>query len=240
MRFVHPDSQLPKREPPRSAQPTEPRFQERRFVRLDGSVVEVEVASMRLEAEEPVTIQLVLRDITERKLVERQIRNLAYHDALTGLPNRILLQDRAEIAIEQAKRLDRFVGVLFIDLDGFKQINDSLGHALGDRLLVAVAERLPRAVRKGDTLARWGGDEFVLVLPDVGRPDEVVAVAHDVIGELFSEFPLAGCSARLSASVGVAVFPTDGRDFATLLHRADAAMYRAKMAGKNRYALSAE
>jgi diguanylate cyclase (GGDEF)-like protein/PAS domain S-box-containing protein len=234
-RVVNRDSDLPEREGAPRGVPATPRFHERPFTRLDGSVIDLEVASMVLESAAPATVQLVMRDVSERKIVERQIRNLAYHDALTGLPNRILLQDRAEIAIEQARRASRFVGVFFIDLDGFKEVNDSLGHAVGDRLLVAVAERLPRAIRKGDTLARLGGDEFVLVLPDLSTPDEIVRAAGDVLREMSTEFRLECRAAVVTASIGIAVFPQDGGDFAALLQRADAAMYQAKVTGKNRW-----
>ena len=140
---------------------------EQLIVRLDGSPLDVEVAAMPFVHQGNPAIQVVIRDITLRKLAEAQIRNLAYHDPLTDLPNRILFSDRMAMAVAQAFRQKQKVGVLFIDLDRFKSINDSLGHTSGDKLLRAVAQRIESCMREGDTVSRLGGDEFTLVLPRV-------------------------------------------------------------------------
>ena len=178
---------------------------------------------------------VVDQDITERKRAEERLRYLAHHDALTGLPNRALFTDRLGQAMIDAERRGREVGVLLLDLDRFKNINDSLGHEVGDQFLLAVTERLAGAVRRGDTVARLGGDEFALVLADMARGDDAARVAQKVLDVLAGPFHLAGRELFLSASAGVTLCPADGRDVQTLLRNADVAMYRAKEAGRNTY-----
>ncbi len=175
----------------------------------------------------------VLRDVTQTCLQEQQISHMALHDALTGLPNRVLLEDRFKVALRLAARNDEAVGVCFIDLDHFKTINDTLGHKAGDRLLVAFAERLRRTLRAGDTLARWGGDEFVLLLPDLVAESEVRQVADKVTAALQQPFDLDGSDIRVTFSMGAAVFPHDGEDVETLFSHADRAMFHAKGQGRN-------
>ncbi len=176
-----------------------------------------------------------LLDISERKAAEEKIAFLAYHDPLTRLPNRLLARERLELAIALAGRSGRKVALLFFDLDDFKMINDSLGHVTGDGLLKAVAERLLRCIREGDTLSRVGGDEFLLVLGDATSVDDVSTAAQKIVAELTAPFDVEGNELTTSVSLGMAVYPDDGPDFDTLLKKADTAMYSAKEAGRNTY-----
>jgi diguanylate cyclase (GGDEF)-like protein/PAS domain S-box-containing protein len=176
-------------------------------------------------------------DITERKRAEDQIKSLAYHDALTGLPNRLLFTDRLSLAVTQAARQSHHLAVLFLDIDRFKVINDSLGHTLGDRLLQAVAERLQGCVREADTVARLGGDEFTLLLPGVTQPTDVARVAEKILEALKQPFKMEGRELYCTVSMGISVFPEDGQDAETLVKNADTAMYRAKEQGRDNYQL---
>ena len=177
----------------------------------------------------------VARDITERKIAEETISFQALHDHLTQLPNRRLFKDRLELAITQARRLARMVGVMFVDLYRFKLVNDTYGHAEGDELLKSVAQALRRCVRAGDTLARQGGDEFTILLPDLAQAGDAALIAGKIVDELKQPFHVAGQDFRATASVGIAVFPRDGDNADTLLKNADIAMYKVKAAGKNAY-----
>ncbi len=179
-------------------------------------------------------------DVTERVRSEQAIAHLAYHDQLTGLPNRALLEEHLEVALARAERDGRELALLFLDLDNFKIVNDSLGHAAGDRLLQLVAERLTSITRASDLLARHGGDELLLLLTDIegGTTVEVAeSVAQKLLEALSEPFQIGGTEFEIGASVGVAVFPHDGRSAAALLRTADATMYQAKAAGRNRVAL---
>lgn len=175
----------------------------------------------------------ILSDISERKESEERIRYLTQHDALTGLANRTLLTDRLEQAIAYARRTGRLVGVMLLDLDCFKLINDSLGHATGDLLLKQVADRLSGHTRAGDTVARLGGDEFMLVLSDIGTENDLASLARHLVGALTAPMTVDGKDVTMTASLGVALFPRDGEVAAALLQNADAAMYRAKELGRN-------
>lgn len=175
------------------------------------------------------------RDITEQRQAEERIRHLAHHDPLTGLPNRLLLHDRVGHAIAVAERSGRKIAMLYIDLDRFKHVNDSLGHAAGDRLLCAAAERLTACTRRSDTVARVGGDEFAVVLDDVEHSEDAALVAAKVLEELARPFGFGGHEVSVTPSVGVSVYPQDGADVEALLRNADAAMYQAKQAGGNTY-----
>ncbi len=172
------------------------------------------------------------REITERKQAESRIQHLAFFDALTNLPNRTLLAQRAELLLALAARHRGNLAVLFIDLDRFKEVNDALGHAEGDALLLQVASRLKTLVRAEDTVSRIGGDEFVLVLPEADQ-EGALCMAEKVLAAFRQPFLVAGHSLRVTLSVGIALYPDDGRDFGTLLRNADAALYRAKQQGRD-------
>jgi diguanylate cyclase (GGDEF)-like protein len=177
----------------------------------------------------------LLEDITERKEYEAQIQRLAYFDSLTGLPNRSLLMDRLDQALARAARESGKVAVLFIDLDRFKDINDTQGHACGDLLLIEVAKRLGSCVRSTDTLARLGGDEFVVLLSSIGEEFNVVHVAQHLLKCIVPPFAISGRDVYSSASIGIALYPEDGRSVETLLSSADMAMYAAKECGRNTF-----
>ncbi|MGZ5112992.1 MAG: bifunctional diguanylate cyclase/phosphodiesterase [Usitatibacter sp.] len=174
----------------------------------------------------------VAMDITDRKIAEQRIAHMAHHDALTGLPNRVLLRDRIQQAIAQAHRNAVQLAVLFIDLDRFKTINDSLGHQLGDRLLQSVASRILVCVREGDTVARVGGDEFVIVIPAIESSTDASSVAGKILEVLASAFHLHGNDLHVAASIGISLYPADGSDAETLMRNADTAMYHAKDSGR--------
>lgn len=177
----------------------------------------------------------VTSDITEYKAAQERIRNLAYFDQLTGLPNRSLLRDRVNQLIALSQRDKHEFSVLFIDLDNFKNVNDSLGHHAGDLLLQGVAERLRGSVREVDTVARLGGDEFVVVLPGVGI-EGAQQVARKIIGQIASNYLIEAHSLTMTTSLGISVYPGDATDMESLLKHADTALYRAKASGKNDYA----
>ncbi|MDP2109560.1 MAG: EAL domain-containing protein, partial [Thiobacillus sp.] len=175
----------------------------------------------------------ILNDITERKRYESQLERQANYDELTGLANRNLVQDRLNQALAFSRRHDCGLAVLFIDLDHFKNINDSLGHDAGDLLLAQVAARLSANVREGDTVARQGGDEFVLLLPEIREDDDVPVVAQKILKAMSAPFDINGRELHITCSIGIASYPKDGEDSQTLLKNADAAMYRAKELGRN-------
>jgi len=175
------------------------------------------------------------KDITERMQAQERLQYLAHHDALTDLPNRVLFLDRLDQVLARGRWRERVVGVMFLDLDRFKNINDSLGHDVGDRFLKTVAARLKAAVREGDTVARLSGDEFGILLEDVAHAEDVSGVAGKVLQTFAAPFALDGREFYLSASIGISLYPNDGSDAATLLKHADAAMYRAKELGKNNF-----
>jgi diguanylate cyclase (GGDEF)-like protein/PAS domain S-box-containing protein len=175
------------------------------------------------------------KDITDRVRAEEQLSYLAHHDELTGLPNRTLFSDRLNQAMIDAERHERLVAVVFLDLDRFKNINDTLGHETGDRLLKGVTERLLGAVRRGDTVARMSGDEFTIVLADMAHVDDAARVAQKILDVFTQPYHINGRDLFMSASLGITIFPFDTRDAGELLRNADVAMYRAKEAGRNVY-----
>ena len=180
-----------------------------------------------------IGVASLVQDITERLNTERTIHYMAHHDSLTGLPNRRLMQDRLNQAVMQARRLQKHVGLLFIDLDRFKLINDTLGHETGDYVLRDVAKRLSRIVREGDTVSREGGDEFVVLLPELEKPEYTQVVASKILDELSKIIEVAGHEIAITASIGISHFPNDATDVQYLLKHADSAMYQAKDAGRN-------
>ncbi|GAB1719385.1 MAG: diguanylate cyclase/phosphodiesterase (GGDEF & EAL domains) with PAS/PAC sensor(s) [Nitrosospira sp.] len=178
---------------------------------------------------------VLARDITERKAAEQRIMNLAHYDPLTGLPNRVLLGDRMKVAIQHAARQSRRLAVLFVDLDRFKPINDSLGHDIGDKLLKAVAVRMQGSVRVVDTVSRVGGDEFVVLLSEIELPDDAARVAEKLILGLSQPYRIDEHELLLTASIGICIYPDNGTQPSILLRNADASMYTAKQGGRNRY-----
>ncbi|THF66286.1 EAL domain-containing protein [Pseudothauera nasutitermitis] len=193
------------------------------------------ITAVRGQDGEPSHYIGIFSDITERKAAEARIHHLAHHDALTNLPNRILLQDRLEQAILQSRRNKRHAAILFIDLDRFKLINDTLGHEVGDGLLSQVARRCLDVVRDTDTVARQGGDEFVIVLPELDNVQDATMVARKLLETLGKPYRLGPHELTVTASIGIAVYPEDGRNPSVLLRNADAAMYGAKAEGRNAF-----
>jgi diguanylate cyclase (GGDEF)-like protein len=179
--------------------------------------------------ERNIALQEELTELVQR---EAQVRHLAYHDELTGLPNRSLLQDRFDQAIAQAERYRKSLALLMLDLNEFKRVNDELGHVSGDKLLQAVALRLTKAIRGADTACRYGGDEFVIMLPALGNPDIASALAVEISGRLSEPYVIDGHRIHMAVSVGVAVYPDDGMTFGDLMRQADIVMYRSKGTGR--------
>lgn len=177
----------------------------------------------------------IARDITERKLAEQKIAHLAHYDHLTDLPNRALFLNSLEHSILLAKRNNYKVAVLFLDLDGFKKVNDALGHEAGDQLLREVAKRLKEAIRASDTVARVGGDEFTFVLDGIESDENASLMANKIIAALSEPFDLKGQRCHVGGSVGISIFPDDSNDLEKLIKQADEAMYLAKQCGKNTY-----
>lgn len=218
-------------------------------VRRSGSVVNFELCCRRKDGTavwvlenvsliegapgEPPHLEGTLIDITDRKRAEAQIQHLAFHDALTGLPNRALLSDRLALALARCRREKDRVAVLFLDLDHFKAVNDTLGHHAGDRLLNAVAERLRSCVREEDTIARVGGDEFVLVLHGLNRGADALRVAEKIREAILEPFSIGETTFRITTSIGVSLFPDNGEDPEALVRAADNAMYAIKASGRN-------
>lgn len=199
------------------------------------SVVLMTISAVRDTAGELTHYVGVFTDITQKKESERRLEHLAHHDALTDLPNRSLFRDRLHQAIRKAGRDDQTLALLFVDLDRFKEVNDTLGHVAGDRLLVEAARRITACVRNSDTVARLGGDEFTVVLQGVEDSDAAAGIAREVIDALAAPFDLGQNAVSLSASIGIALCPDDTEDPDALTDAADQAMYDAKALGRNRY-----
>jgi diguanylate cyclase (GGDEF)-like protein/PAS domain S-box-containing protein len=212
------------------------RLPECTLLRSDGGAVSVSltVSPTRKPGGQITGAAMIARDIQERKRAQQELEHLAWHDPLTGLPNRLLLAESLERAIVRAQHSSLMTGAIFIDLDGFKFVNDTLGHEAGDALLQQVTERLKTRVRPIDTLARMGGDEFMLVVPDLSAPEAAMSLAERLAEVLKEPFQIAGHPLYITASMGISLYPQDGFNVSTLRRAADAAMYEAKRGGKDR------
>ncbi|HZW12005.1 MAG TPA: EAL domain-containing protein [Noviherbaspirillum sp.] len=208
---------------------------EEKFLRFDGSVVDVEVNSSPFLHKGRFATLFIMRDITERKKTLEQMAYLAHYDSLTGLPNRMLFRQRLEHALSIAERPERSLEIMFLDLDRFKNINDTLGHAVGDMVLQETAFRLQGILRESDTVARLGGDEFVVLVENVDEPHRGGIIAEKILAAFGPPFLRDKNPLSISTSIGISSFPTDGTDADTLLKKADIAMYRAKESGRNSY-----
>lgn len=209
--------------------------------RKDGQRFEVEEsASPIIDRQRQLTgAVMVLHDVTETMAMAERMARLAQYDPLTDLPNRVLLQDRARQALAHARRDGKSVAVMYIDLDGFKQINDTLGHDMGDKLLVQLAKRLTGAVRVSDTVCRQGGDEFVVMLPSIDTAEQACHVANKIMAACSPAYVINDQVLSVGLSGGIALFPEHGQDFDELSRHADAAMYAAKTAGRRQFRLYA-
>jgi diguanylate cyclase (GGDEF)-like protein/PAS domain S-box-containing protein len=222
-----------------------PLARESHFKRKDGTIFPVEIRTGPIEINGRQHLLSLVRDVTERKQMQDHIQHLAYHDSLTDLPNRAMFNRHLSHAIAQARRYRKKLAILFIDLDRFKIINDTLGHDAGDRLLQEMALRLSSSLRntdlvarvndKHDLVARLGGDEFVVMIEDASDSTHISHIAHKILTNMVEEFILNGQLVHITASIGISIFPDDGRDEFTLMKHADIAMYRAKEKGKNNY-----
>lgn len=213
--------------------------QERRYLRRNGRMVWVQLTASLLRDSNGIAqcFDVQVEDITERKDSQDQIRQLAYYDTLTNLPNRRLLLDRLNQALVLSKRNQKKIAVIFLDLDRFKYINDNYGHAIGDELLKAVALILSKCVREGDTVSRPGGDEFIIVLPELTTAQGAVRVAEKILKALSLPIPVNDLQLSISASLGIALYPKHGAAAQDLMRKADTAMYAAKEGGRNQYRL---
>jgi len=208
--------------------------------RKDGTDIWFETTSRAIT--DPVTRELretisVSRDISERKRAEEQIEYQAYHDTLTGLPNRLLFRDRLTVALAQARRVGRMLAVMFLDLDRFKFVNDTLGHSLGDELLKVIADRLGATLREEDSIARMGGVSFTVLLADIKSAEDAAKIAQKLLDAVAEPMRVEGHELFITTSIGIALYPSDGDSAEALLKNADNAMYRAKEAGRNSYQL---
>jgi diguanylate cyclase (GGDEF)-like protein/PAS domain S-box-containing protein len=208
--------------------------------RLDGARVWVLQNLALVGQGENAFIHATVVDISDRKRAEEQIEFHAYHDVLTHLPNRRLFADRLALGINRARRSGRSLAVMFIDLDHFKTVNDTLGHTAGDELLLEMSQRLRDCIREDDTVARLGGDEFTIILAELRHPEDAAHVAQKILEAVQVPMTISGMPIELSASIGIALYPVDGFDVETLLRNADSAMYRAKESGRNNYQLCTE
>jgi diguanylate cyclase (GGDEF)-like protein/PAS domain S-box-containing protein len=208
-----------------------------RLKKRDGTVIDclLTVTSKRGEGGKVTEYQGIVRDITERKRTEEMIKHMAFHDALTDLSNRSLFNDRLTMAIAHAERFQERVAVMMLDLDKFKEVNDTHGHSVGDLLLQAVAGKLGKQTRKGDTIARMGGDEFMLIFTDLKQTDDVHAIADKILEDFQNPVAISNQILPITTSVGIAIYPDDGEDIDTLVKNADIAMYKAKKTGRNKY-----
>lgn len=207
---------------------------ETEYLSRDGSKSWGLFGAARLEGEAN-GIAFIL-DITERKRLEDEIRHMAHHDVLTGLPNRRLFLELLQFELAEARRNQKKTGLLFLDLDRFKEINDTLGHEAGDQLLKTVAERLRSVIRKADAVARIGGDEFSILLADIACPEDIAVIVRKILDVLSEKCVIAGRAFSITTSMGISFFPDDSEDIDELFRYADMALYRAKDRGRNTFA----
>jgi diguanylate cyclase (GGDEF)-like protein/PAS domain S-box-containing protein len=207
------------------------------LIHRDGSELAIEdsAAPIRDEGGQVIGAVIVFRDVSEVRARSRQALHLAHHDALTHLPNRMLLDDRLARAMAAARRRRHRLAVLFLDLDLFKHVNDSRGHMAGDMVLQSVARRLLACVRESDTVSRQGGDEFVVLLPEIAHARDAAASAKKIGSALAAPHAIGRHHLELTATIGISIYPDDGPDAETLVRRADTAMYCAKSSGRNAY-----
>jgi diguanylate cyclase (GGDEF)-like protein/PAS domain S-box-containing protein len=213
-----------------------------KVVRKDGTIryAETSVSLLKDNTGKATGFRCVGRDATERKLLEHKLSDMAMHDPLTGLANRLLLSDRFQVGQANAQRRGLKMALMSLDLDRFKTVNDTLGHVVGDLLLKGVASRLIGSVRSGDTVARIGGDEFVVLFCDVSSDDDIVIIAGKLVETFNKPLSCEGHKLDITASIGISVYPDDGNTLETLLKNADTAMYEAKQSGRNRFRLHRE
>src|SRR4030042_2954719 len=197
--------------------------------------LEASVSPSRDNEGKIIGFRSIARDVTEHRQFERKLAEMATHDSLTGLPNRILLGDRFTVALALSRRTRSRLAVLMLDLDRFKAVNDSMGHDVGDKLLKAVGKRLEVTMRKSDTVARIGGDEFVLLLPQIPHEDGAAKFAQRILDAFREPFVFNGYRPAITTSIGIAVYPEGGKDLQRLVENADTAMYRAKEQGRDNY-----
>ena len=208
---------------------------EERLVRLDRTTVEVELGASRFLYRGQEAMQVIFRDITERRSAKAKLENLAHYDSLTSLPNRVLFFDRLRHAVTEARRFQHPFALMFLDLDRFKQVNDTFGHAAGDAVLVETGERLKGCVRACDMVARMGGDEFTIILSKMAGESDAPVAAERIIAALNVPFEVEGGSAEIGVSIGICVYPGSDTDLDAMVRHADLALYRAKEAGRNCY-----
>jgi diguanylate cyclase (GGDEF)-like protein/PAS domain S-box-containing protein len=213
---------------------------EERFIRRDGSELDVEVAGGPFTYLGEPTLQVIFRDITERREAKEHLERLAHFDSLTGLPNRAMFFDRLNMAIAEAQRYDQQMALLFLDLDYFKAVNDTLGHDAGDMALVETTRRLKECVRECDTVARMGGDEFTVILGKISGERDAAVIAERIIASMTAPFHLGCQVAYLGVSIGISIYPGYSTDIGSLLKMADIAMYHVKETGKNGYMIYAD
>ena len=208
-----------------------------KFIRKGGAsrYVETSISLIKDVKGQTVGFRGIIRDTTDRREMEDTIRKLAYYDSLTGLPNRLLLRDRLSMAIAYAKRNKKKLALMMLDLDKFKEVNDTLGHQMGDCLLQRVGDRMTDLVRESDDVTRMGGDEFVVLLPEISRVEDSVVVAKKILASFQEPFLCNDHKLSITTSIGIAIFPDHGQDGNTLMKHADIAMYQAKGKGGNNY-----
>lgn len=207
------------------------------LIRRDGEETAIEDTAAPIHDEKGVLCGavIVFHDVSTSRARSQEMLYKAQHDALTGLPNRLLLTERLTQAVSFARRRGTLLALLYIDVDRFKQINDSLGHAIGDQLLRSIAHRMTDCVRDSDTVSRHGGDEFIVLLPEVAHRSDATVCAENLLATLRRPYPIEKLVLRVTVSIGIGVYPTDGADTETVMRHADRAMFDAKMSGGAQY-----